>query len=305
MFSKILLFTAAIACTAFCLRQNAQQNAHTARAKTELSIIASQHLPVAKENSLARERLSTAEQEITDLRQSIALLERIEFIDATVREKPEEAAKTETDSLAKQEQKARGYRAHLVSQYAPFYYRASLSNAQVDRLEVMLTDHWQSMADIEAIVETKKLNDDDPSVQELRAKAEQTLHNAEKELLGEDGFQRLQDYKRTLLAREFTASVAENLYFTEKPLNADQAEKLTSLLTDNNEPYIKGKTFNTDETNWVKVREQMQSILSPMQYAGFLSTYNVHAVLPQCYESFSKKMNLLSELFNAGSSKKE
>jgi hypothetical protein len=305
MFSKILLSAAAIACTVFCLHQNAQQNARTARAKAELSAIASQHLPMEKETTLARERLATAEQEITALRQSIALLERIEFIDATVPEKPEEAAKTETDSIAKQEQKARGYRSQLVSQYAPFYYRVGLSNTQIDRLEVMLTDHWQSVADIKAITETKKLEDDDPSALELRAKADQTLHNAEKELLGAESFQRLQDYERTLPAREFTASVAENLYFTEIPLNAAQAEKLTHLLTDNNEPFRKGKTFAMDETEWVKVREQIKTILSPKQYGGFLSTYNVHAVMPQCYESFAKKINSLDELFDTSSSKKE
>lgn len=302
MFSKIILFTAATACTAFCLRQNAQQNARTARAQAELSVIDSRQPPAEKDRPFAKEKLAATEKEITTLKRSITLLERIEFIDATT---TEEIAKKETESIAQQEQKARGYRAQLVSQYAPFYCRAGLSNAQIDRLETLLTDHWQSRADIAAIIETKKLEENDASVSELRAKADQTLHHAEKELLGAEGFKRLQDYERTLPAREFTASLAENLYFTASPLNADQAEKITHLLTDNNEPFRKGETFNMDQTDWAKVLEQMPTILSPRQHDGFTSAYNVHAVMPQCVEASWKKLSTLSDLFDTKPSEKE
>ena len=305
MISKIILFICAIACTALCLWQNVRQINRVDRVETERIAIASQDRQIMEALANTKAKLGASENEIPALKQSIALLQKIEFIDATLPAKPEETAKKEADSITEQEQKARGYRAHLVAQYAPFYYRTGLNNEQIDRLETMLTDHWQSTADIAAIAEEKKLKDEDSALADLRKSTDQTLNNAKIELLGEAGFQCLQDYERTLPARDFTAAVTENLYFTDAPLNADQAEKLTQMLADNSRSYQEGKKVDVTETDWGKVLEQMPSILSPKQRTAFSNSYNIFAGMPHSAEVFSKKFSKLFESLGTDPQKKE
>jgi len=289
MISKIIVFACAIACTALCIRLNSQQHARAEHAEPELTAIAIQSRLIGNEIARAKKKLADAENESQVLKQSIALLQKIEFVDSTVQAKTEETAKKESDSIADQEQKARGYHAHLVSQYAPFNYRVGLTNEQIDQLEIILTDHWQSTADITAVMETKKMDDDDPSVIELHKSTDGALDRAEKELLGEDGFQQLHEYERSLPARDFVASVAEQLYYTDTPLTADQASKLTQFLADNCTPYKNGGKVAMDNTDWPAVLHDLGTVLAPKQCTAFLNTYNLTVVMPQTFETFGTK----------------
>ncbi|MFT3869654.1 MAG: hypothetical protein QM715_14455 [Nibricoccus sp.] len=302
---KTSIFLSCLSITAFCLWLNGREMTVTTRTLNRLADIGHQKKSLDEQTTIYREKLASIEKEITALNRSIALLMKIEFTEATAPVSKEEAARKESDSIAEQEKKARGYRAHLAAQYAPFYYRSGLNDAQIDRLEIMLTDHWQSLADIDAIMETQKLKESDLAVIRLRSKAEQTLNAAEKELLGEEGFKRLQDYERTLAARQFAASVAENLYFTDCPLKAEQAEQITKLLARHNEALRNNEPFDMDKTDWAKVLKGMKSILSSGQHEGFMNVYNAHAVLPQYGEEFGRKMSSLGDLFDAKPSEKE
>ncbi|MFT3783895.1 MAG: hypothetical protein QM790_17935 [Nibricoccus sp.] len=290
---KTFLFLSGLSVTTFCLWLIGQKTEPTARIETSMTELNGQKKPLLIETAATQEKLASIEKEITTLTRAITILQQIEFIDATVPPSAEQAAKSESSSIAEQEKKAQAYRAHLAAQYAPFCYRRGLSDAQIDRLEVILTDHWQSKADIEAIKEAQKLTEADPAVVKLQVKADETLSAAEKELLGEDGLKQLQEYERSLPARQFAASVAEHLYFTDSPLSAKQAEQLTELLARNNEPFRNGQPFDMEATDWPKVIEQMQPILSPPQQTGFHNVYNVHAVLPRLGESVREKANQL------------
>lgn len=295
MFSKVITFACAIACTAFCVRLNSQQNARAEYAKTELAAIATQSRLIKSEIVRAQETIPGAETESQTLKQSIAFLQKIEFIDATAPAKPGETEKKEADSLADQEQRARGYRAHLVSQYAPFYYRVGLTNEQIDQLETILTDHWQSTADITAVIEIQKMKDNDPSAIALRKSADSALHKAERKLLGKDGFQQLREYERSLPAREFTSSVAEQLYYTDAPLNAGQAAKLTQFLADNCTTYKNGGKVVMENIEWPSVLHSIETVLAPKQRTAFLNTYNITAILPQTVEAVGKRTAALFE----------
>lgn len=220
---KVIVLSVSSAVAAVCLWQNVRLSARTEQVMAAQAGVASDCRRLQVEIVRCRESRPVDRPLAPEVARIAACLKRIEFVDESKPLRADEVAKKEADSIAGQEQKARGYRSHLATQYAPFYYQAGLSNEQIDRLEMMLTDHWQSMADIRAVAESRRLADGDPVLKELRAKADQTLQEAEIALLGQEGFVKLDDYKRSLPARDFAATVAVNLYQTETPLTTAQA----------------------------------------------------------------------------------
>jgi hypothetical protein len=105
----------------------------------------------------------------------------------------------------------------------------------------------------------------------------------------------LREYERSLPARDFTASVAEQLYFTDTPLKADQASKLTQFLADNCTPYKNGGKVVMGNTDWPTVLQNLGTVLTPKQFTAFLNTYNITSVMPQTAETVGKKTAVLFE----------
>jgi len=260
---------------------DARAAASTPNSKDETEVIA------------LRKELDALAQDRARIRRQIKILQDVEFVDVTMPEKPEETAKKEASSIKEQEKKAREFRSAVVGHYAPFYYQAGLNAAQIDQFETMMTEHWQDTADVKAVAELEKLKDDDAEVAQLRTKANDTLEKNEKALLGNDGFQQLQEFERTLPARDFVASVATQLYHTNTPLTGDQAQKLTNLLAENNQAYKKGGKIDLAETDWQTVRDKLVTVIGPgKQSTAFENSFNLTALLPKQGEEIGKKIEM-------------
>lgn len=268
--------------------------AHVPSAYEQACLASSQSSSVETEVATLRKELDALAQDRTRIRRQIKTLQDVEFVDAAAPEKPEETAKKEASSIQEQEKKARRFRNELVGRYAPFYYRAGLNAAQIDQLEMMMTEHWQDTADLKAVAELKNLNNNEEEITQLRSKADATLQKNEKSLLGDEGFARLQEYERTLPARDFVTSVATQLYHTNTPLSGDQAEKLTNLLADNNTAYKQGGKINLDETDWQTVMDKLGTVIAPgKQSTAFVNSFNLKALLPKRGEELGKKVEAL------------
>ena len=231
-------------------------------------------LALASEQRESTAAIVRAEQELADgararkqLEKDVASLKNIVIVDAPAVSVQQEAKKDQ-ESVLDQEQRARGYRSRLVAEYAPFYLKIGLSAEQIDRFERILTDHWQSTEDIAAVATAKGLGDQDQSVAKLREQATASLRQEETELLNEDGYRQLQDYERTLPVRALTASLAERLYYTDAPLNATQAERLTQILARASKSYGEGAAADPQQIDWSAVLTQVQGMLAPVQHSA-------------------------------------
>lgn len=291
MISKTFVIALLASVVGFGLSWKSKSQARTS--STDGNTMAStQNSTIESDVTALRKELDALAQDRTRILRQMRILQDVEFIDATVPEKPEETAKKEASSIKEQEKKAREFRRGIVGRYAPFCYRAGLNTAQIDQLEIMMTEHWQDTADLKAIAELKKLKDDDAEVAQLRTKADDTLQKNEKTLLGDDGFRQLQEFERTLPARDFVTSMATQLYHTNAPLTGDQAEKLTNLLAENNQSYVKGGKIDLAETDWQAVHDKLVTVIAPgKQSAAFENSFNLTTLLRKQGEEIGKKID--------------
>jgi hypothetical protein len=255
------------------------------------TVASTQNSTIESDVTGLRKELDSLAQDRTRINSQMKVLQDVEFSDGTVPEKLEETAKKEASSIKEQEKKAREFRSGIVGRYAPFCYRAGLNAAQIDQLEMMMTEHWQDTADLKAIAELKKLKNDDAEVAQLRTKADDTLQKNEKALLGDGGFRQLQEFERTLPARDFVSAMATQLYHTNTPLTSDQAENLTNLLVDNNQAYTKGGKVDLAETDWQTVHEKLVTVIAPgKQSTAFENSFNLTSSLRKRSEEIGKKI---------------
>lgn len=268
-----LKFTGALLVTALVL------GAWGLRQRTAAQAEADAGQALAEETHRVAASLARAEAELAAVRQDDARLAKELAILNAVVIKPyslpppagdstnAKAREEEQKSIEEQEESARGFRAQLAAEYAPFYTLRGLDAAQVDRLETILTDHWHRDADLKAVAEQQQLAEDDPRVKTLRAEEEAAFARAKMELLGEDGLRSLTEYERTLPVRQVTASLAGLLYYTDASLTRSQAEELTRLLAEASPPYVRGETADVAQLNWDALMPKAQTLLSAEQFS--------------------------------------
>lgn len=169
--------------------------------------------------------------------------------------------------------------------YGPFLANAGLSPAQSDRFKDILVAAAESAMDLNSTMRARGLAETDPVVLTLRKQAEDAMHAAQRELIGEAGFQQLGEYERTLPMREFVGGLAASLVFSGDALNASQANQLTQILAEANEAYRQGARAASPYPDWggaISARRparesidsetllaRVRTVLSPAQYVAF------------------------------------
>src|SRR5205814_5283202 len=122
------------------------------------------------------------------------------------------------------------------------------------------------------------------AVQAMRRQSDETMQAAERELLGEAGYQQLGEYERTQPMRDFVGDLAASLVFSGDSISAAQANQLTQILAEASETYrqgarapspwadLQGAIFarqparGSIDTEAVLARAR--TVLSPTQYAS-------------------------------------
>jgi len=98
-----------------------------------------------------------------------------------------------------------------------------------------------------------------------------------RELLGDDGYRKMQEFDRVDSARQLAAQVASSLYFTEAPLAPAQSEQLIQILDSNRAPRGGPQASPFD---WDAVLAQARDVLSAPQL-GAVNGLRVRAQLNQ------------------------
>jgi hypothetical protein len=176
------------------------------------------------------------------------------------------------------------YRTSLGLRYGPFYRTLALSPDQIAKFETALMESEQGMVDIWAAASSQGLLTDggsatSTSVARMTSGPIMTAQETLKAMLGENGFEKYQQFNKTRPARDFVTSLAGSLYYSESPLTAQQGDALTEIVKTNtkalNIPMVSdGKSplfIQTNLTDWEAVSAQAQAFLSPSQLATLRS----------------------------------
>jgi RNA polymerase sigma factor (sigma-70 family) len=139
-----------------------------------------------------------------------------------------------------------------------FYRMAGLTQAQIDDFETRTAEFW-----LQNIALTP--NNIHPTVSNLP-------DDQLKEVLGDDGFQKWQEYQRVRGAYGLATAAATRVGFSGAPLSEDQVSNLAQIVANNNRQYQSGGKVDEVSTDWDAVAAEAQKIMSPEQYSAFQAT---------------------------------
>jgi RNA polymerase sigma factor (sigma-70 family) len=160
-----------------------------------------------------------------------------------------------------------------LARYGPLYQKLGLKPEQITAFERVLVEKNQSILDIWAEAAKQGISPNDPSILKMTSGPIATGEAELRSLLGSQ-FETYKEYSKTLNARSLVSTLAGNIYYTDSPLKGAQGELLAEVIALNTEQ--KKKPLVTDregqiiyktytETDWEKVRQTAQTILSPTQ----------------------------------------
>jgi hypothetical protein len=177
----------------------------------------------------------------------------------------------------------RSERVAIPLRYASFVAAQGLAPNQARSLEDAVMAATERSLDIKSTAEAQGLSQTDPAVSTILNQSEQNLKNTVNAILGDDGYEKLQDYQRTLPTRDFVNTLAGELAFSDSPLTGEQADLLVSELAAANASYQNGgvavsprfndymepmatKSLAQDPIAWDLVESQVQGQLSETQF---------------------------------------
>jgi hypothetical protein len=179
-------------------------------------------------------------------------------------------------------------RANLDARYGPLVAQLGLSPERAARFKDLLAEHTQELLEIRlaalpgGAVDSKT---DFPS----RDTADEHLRAAQAELLGDAGYQQLQQYERLMPVRSEIDTLAGSLALTETPLGSGQAAQLLQIIANASSGYQKGGEADApmpgngelltplmlahqsipENIDWNSVLSQARTVLSPDQFELF------------------------------------
>ena len=141
----------------------------------------------------------------------------------------------------------------------------SLTPEQAERFKSERLRHDQRLSEISALSRAQGWERDDPRRTALR-RAEDELHAREMaDVLGEAQANEYQEHEKTIRPRACVAGeLAAQLYYTDTPLSALQAQALTQIVARNGAD-ARGR-FDFDAVNWEVVLRDARQVLTPMQF---------------------------------------
>ena len=172
--------------------------------------------------------------------------------------------------------------------FGPFYARMGLKPEEIEKLMAAETESMARHQDVgEVVREMRGRGETIPTSfvwdQHLQIN-EEGLKNVH-ELLGDEGYSAYLAYAATLQFRATARDLAAQLYYTDQPLTAAQADGLVALLGLTTQQ--RGSGYDVSTTDWAKTFERAKEVLSPAQVAA-LKTIHADAEVNQKWQAFTK-----------------
>lgn len=194
-----------------------------------------------------------------------AELKRLRAAPAATRSKSDPPPRPSARARNSPEQQAlaqKRFRAGLIFENLAFYRTAGLDEKQIARFEDILTEHQGRERDVQATQNERRLSPKDPALVALRAEETARFEGELKDLLGEDGRKRFDEYQRNAVERRAVSELVSNLALTPTPLSPEQGRQFAATLKEVGFRERKG-----DLTMWNDLAARSQAFLSPPQLA--------------------------------------
>jgi|SRR5882724_9852609 len=128
----------------------------------------------------------------------------------------------------------------VATHYGSFFQLRGLSADEVEKFKGLMLENDERMLDLKVTAGSMSLQESDPALAQLQQQTADRLRAGQIDLLGEQGYQQLQQYERAMPARDFVTTLAGSLAFAESPLNTRQAEQLVQFMVNGDPAYRDG-----------------------------------------------------------------
>lgn len=159
-------------------------------------------------------------------------------------------------------------RARLAQEYGPLFTALALPSAQAERFVALAMKRQEQLMDLAGAAQTQGA-DSKQAVAALQQKANEECQAAQAELLGADGFRRLQEHERSAQIRSTVDAFVGAAVLAGEPISAAQAGQLTEALANATSRFAAGGRAEVMTVNWGAADAQARQILTPTQFALF------------------------------------
>ncbi|MFT3780623.1 MAG: hypothetical protein QM790_01320 [Nibricoccus sp.] len=164
-------------------------------------------------------------------------------------------------------------KANYLLGYKPFYDAAHLSPEQIERFEEIMFEAEQDKIDLRLAAKNQGLAPNDPSLKNLQRQNKAKLQEAQKELLGETGYEKLQRYQRLQPLSGFIQNIAVGAAQTDTPLTSQQCGQLLEILASANGSFQKGGNADYSTTDIPVALRKAEQIITPSQVIALRSSF--------------------------------
>lgn len=181
----------------------------------------------------------------------------------------------------------RNFRANLARRFGEFYWAAGLSPRQVSQFEDLAVARQAAAIDLAAVAVAHGLEDTDPAIAGTRAQQDADLQAAQSALLGDAGYQRLQQFEREDDAvgwlNNFAAIGAGG---GDAYLTYAQAGQLLQVIANASHSFQRGGAVDRNSVNWDQVVAQATDILPPALLAALKTEANYRTLTSQVLPAY-------------------
>lgn len=153
------------------------------------------------------------------------------------------------------------FRGGLAQRYSPFYRMIGFTPEQVTRFEDLLTEQEGRLVDFLAATREGTVALSPAERQALRAQEQARIETELRQLLGDTGYERLQEYQKSGNQRRIVRELVSGLALSASPLSVEQGRQLMRLLDE--------LRFNdsggAERESWAPVLERASGFLTPAQ----------------------------------------
>jgi hypothetical protein len=161
----------------------------------------------------------------------------------------------------------KSYRARLFLVYNSFYKSLGLTEAQIDKFEDAKAKNHEGRVDLAVAANSQGVASSDSAIAALQLQEDEQARTAEIGILGQDGYQQLQQFNRTQALGSLMEDMSSALAYGPAPITAAQAAQLQSILANASATYQSNEATSTATIDWNQVLSQAQGFLSQPQLA--------------------------------------
>ena len=168
-------------------------------------------------------------------------------------------------------------RAHAAAflRYRPLFLSLHLPPEQEQKLAGIVEDYELRARDIWEEGNAEGLATTDPALWQLMKPDYDKMRAEVTALVGDAGFQQVDEYNRSLVAHDFSSALVSSLYFTDTPLTPQQAAALVPAVASLSPGYQQGHSaIDLYTIDWSASYPQLAGTLSPAQLATLQAVVN-------------------------------